>query len=1036
MSNGSGSTQQIKDPCETKKSIHESDIRLAVYKYDPNIEKPLCDKYGIARGGEWFRIEKGREMVTNETEMFTCGTDTGLWMKGDVPKFGDGEVARKACVPGNVDACEKTYNIKVKNCKSHFVYFLVPPTNCPEAYCFGYGVPGTITKEKTEKPRVEHDLQKIIGRRGAYQELRFKCSFTPKRNSVLLYKIFWYINNSTNPFSTSKIVRKEDLNLAYLTVENGLNTITLGIQLACRVRLYLNPNGAPGPFSPMSDYFFAGLQAEQTSYYVSHDNTTDIKFRLTVPFGCPFIKTQDLNPSNCTMEIIMDVPPVSKCTGQAIAGLLKCGKTVYSYNWNSSQTLTVRHHGSTDYNLIKDFQIHLKAQQPGGSGKYWQNTRLTGLHVNIHVLDSPNQQWKGSACYAVSDPHMKAFDRSMTFENQNSGTFTLYQYKDDYGNTMEIQSKVTSCNGSPDIYCTCGIAIRSAADVFMIDRCPDRKPWYFGFPSCVENTLKVTKRKGNEWTYWIHFVTGTYVEARLQHRFNAYTIELHVFPSRKDVNRSEGLCSRLGSNTLREKGTGKNLEGDPKAFALSWSVEKANDLFLMNYQQIRNFDPMKQHKKLCICDPNITKVNELIEESLCTNVDTINCEPSIKSVQQDICFEKHQRRRRSPFSHIPMNIVHINERKQKRSVPKFTPMTKEEAFKWCTDYMNQSMAFKACTKVPSVDPNDAIRTCALDIMLTNTTDWASASREGLKSACFKELRQNQTLQTAERGKSQSIAEQIKTISCPNECSGNGVCNNGNCICRNNYGAGDCSINFNDPPHVFGANLDTGGLCDKPVCKIASLEGDPFLDRPELTCRMEEFEINYKGENKSLGVHIVPAVHNTVADIRCPFPHLRQKRSSPTNNEFVVAYKIAVSNDGKSFSDNHLLYILDSTCQDTLNVSGQLRFTLRAGYCFIRGRCVRDSVFSGRDNCKICDANVDQFGWTTLKSKPGCTITSDQPQKTSYSWIAGVVIGCIALLTTIIIALACWMKKYRYVKDSFPELKPPKYQESQKMSYKH
>lgn len=69
---------------------------------------------------------------------------------------------------------------------------------------------------------------------------------------------------------------------------------------------------------------------------------------------------------------------------------------------------------------------------------------------------------------------------------------------------FQIQNKVTSCNGSPHIFCTCGVAVRSAADVFMIDRCPDRKPWYFGFPSCIENTLEVTRKQGNEWIYLVN----------------------------------------------------------------------------------------------------------------------------------------------------------------------------------------------------------------------------------------------------------------------------------------------------------------------------------------------------------------------------------------------------------------------------------------------------------------------------------------------------------------------------------------------------
>lgn len=88
-----------------------------------------------------------------------------------------------------------------------------------------------ITKEKTDKPRVAYELEKRSGDRAYYQELMFKCVFTPKTNDALLYKIYWYINNSTNPFTTSKILKKGELHLAYLTVDNGLNTITLGIQV-------------------------------------------------------------------------------------------------------------------------------------------------------------------------------------------------------------------------------------------------------------------------------------------------------------------------------------------------------------------------------------------------------------------------------------------------------------------------------------------------------------------------------------------------------------------------------------------------------------------------------------------------------------------------------------------------------------------------------------------------------------------------------------------------------------------------------------
>ena len=36
----------------------------------------------------------------------------------------------------------------------------------------------------------------------------------------------------------------------------------------------------------------------------------------------------------------------------------------------------------------------------------------------------------------------------------------------------------------------------------------------------------------------------------------------------------------------------------------------------------------------------------------------------------------------------------------------------------------------------------------------------------------------------------------------------------------------------------------------------------------------------------------------------------------------------MSNNGKKFSESHFVYILDSTCQDTMNLSGEIKFVLK------------------------------------------------------------------------------------------------------------
>lgn len=66
---------------------------------------------------------------------------------------------------------------------------------------------------------------------------------------------------------------------------------------------------------------------------------------------------------------------------------------------------------------------------------------------------------------------------------------------------------------------------------------------------------------------------------------------------------------------------------------------------------------------------------------------------------------------------------------------------------------------------------------------------------------------------------------------------------GVCQCNDNFGGGDCSIDINEPPEVYAVNYETGGLCDKLFCKEAIVDGDLFLDRSGLTCKMQRFEVS-------------------------------------------------------------------------------------------------------------------------------------------------------------------------------------------------
>lgn len=90
------------------------------------------------------------------------------------------------------------------------------------------------------------------------------------------------------------------------------------------------------------------------------------------------------------------------------------------------------------------------------------------------------------------------------------------------------------------------------------------------------------------------------------------------------------------------------------------------------------------------------------------------------------------------------------------------------------------------------------------------------------------------------------------------------------------------------------------------------------------------KLNYTGNRTELEATNIQGVHNTIGDIRCHLPHLVKKRSveEADNNAFITGYEISVSNNNRNFSVSNMMYILDSTCQDTINVSGKLRFVLK------------------------------------------------------------------------------------------------------------
>ena len=60
-----------------------------------------------------------------------------MYLLDPIPSVSDGIVDREVCRMGANDSCEETMTIKVKNCQTFRVYYLIRTNGCPKAYCFG-----------------------------------------------------------------------------------------------------------------------------------------------------------------------------------------------------------------------------------------------------------------------------------------------------------------------------------------------------------------------------------------------------------------------------------------------------------------------------------------------------------------------------------------------------------------------------------------------------------------------------------------------------------------------------------------------------------------------------------------------------------------------------------------------------------------------------------------------------------------------------------------------------------------------------------
>lgn len=92
----------------------------------------------------------------------------------------------------------------------------------------------------------------------------------------------------------------------------------------------------------------------------------------------------------------------------------------------------------------------------------------------------------------------------------------------------------------------------------------------------------------------------------------------------------------------------------------------------------------------------------------------------------------------------------------------------------------------------------------LDFLIQFTGDltWAESAFEGLKSTCeFQAVKNFSAYDKDEEGNFVPPVKIAQNL-CPNDCSFNGNCTNGTCICKEGFIAEDCSMREDQIPSLF------------------------------------------------------------------------------------------------------------------------------------------------------------------------------------------------------------------------------------------
>ncbi|EGD74518.1 hypothetical protein PTSG_05882 [Salpingoeca rosetta] len=549
------------------------------------------------------------------------------------------------------------------------------------------------------------------------------------------------------------------------------------------------------------------------------------------------------------------------------------------------------------------------------------------------------QSYQPAQCSSTTDPNQISWDgRRSTFTS--SGTYLLW------GAPMrdwEVQTRVT--NGR-----NCAVGVREGCDLVVLDQCSGNGlVMYSDFNNPPSQRLSVRQESG----------TNNYIisSARSAAQVRVVVRVRVVFQGMTSCGWSGCRRAPRFSSTrwLDVYGTAPGFDFGYVDRANAANTEPRTRGLCGSYDNDRSNDPINGNGLVI---PSSRDFFRTRKAGACTpysrpEPDVAFCEAPPRPVQRPVL--------RSPDIEDLTELLKTLDigDDDPRAAYEFDPQEVGSIFlgdeqvaryeNLCESAITGSLAADVCAEV-GVDIQQYIDNCIEDLVTQQDEDLILGAIDSMKEDCEFLASTNITLFDQDEAGNlvpgqlqRAVVERL----CPGDCSFNGVCNNGTCICNDGWSGADCSTNITVVPAnngLFPFSCDINTACPT----VITVSSEQLLPGPGLNCLVD-------GEE-------TPGRFIASAQMQCAIPRVNitgaQERVLP----------VRISRESGEYSTARPFIFYDGRCKQCTR-DGEC--TIKPNACVIDNQCVLEGQAPADNPCMRCQPQVSQTAYTPAFEDAQC-----------------------------------------------------------------